>query len=153
YLHLIDGLCHEVNRWPVVEMIDRDDEGLLPRVNLSVKLSSLYSQFDPVDPEGTTRVVLERLRPILRAARANHAFVNVDMEQYAFKDLTLRIFCEIFEDDEFRDWPDVGIAIQAYLKSCRNDLEQLARWAERRGTPIWVRLVKGAYWDYETVLA
>ena len=26
-------------------------------------------------------------------------------------------------------------------------------WAERRGTPVWVRLVKGAYWDYETVMA
>ncbi len=26
-------------------------------------------------------------------------------------------------------------------------------WARRRGTPVWVRLVKGAYWDYETVHA
>ena len=38
------------------------------------------------------------------------------MEQYAFKDLTLRIFREILDEAEFRDWPDVGIAIQAYLR-------------------------------------
>jgi RHH-type proline utilization regulon transcriptional repressor/proline dehydrogenase/delta 1-pyrroline-5-carboxylate dehydrogenase len=75
------------------------------------------------------------------------------MEQYAYKDLTLRIFRSILDEEEFRDWADVGIALQAYLKECHGDLEELARWAERRGTPVWVRLVKGAYWDYETVVA
>ena len=42
----------------------------IPRVNVSVKLSSLYSQFDPIDPDGTSRAVRERLRPILRLAQA-----------------------------------------------------------------------------------
>ena len=37
------------------------------------------------------------------------------MEQYAFKDATLHIFREILTEPEFRDWPHVGIAIQAYL--------------------------------------
>jgi RHH-type proline utilization regulon transcriptional repressor/proline dehydrogenase/delta 1-pyrroline-5-carboxylate dehydrogenase len=153
YLHLVEGLSRAVNRWPAVDLIDRDDLGSLPRVNVSVKLSSLYSQFDPIDPAGTSRVVRERLRPILHAARQHHAFVNVDMEQYAYKDATLRIFREVLDEAEFRDWPDVGIAIQAYLRDTAADLEQLARWAERRGTPVWVRLVKGAYWDYETIVA
>ena len=76
------------------------------------------------------------------------------MEQYAFKDVTLRIFHEILEEPEFRDWPDVGIAIQAYLRDTETDLRELARLGRRRrGTPVWVRLVKGAYWDYETVIA
>src|SRR5205807_1545458 len=121
--------------------------------NLSVKLSSLYSQFDPIDPDGTGRVVRARLRPILRLARDNRCFVNIDMEQYASKDLTLRIFREMLDEDEFRDWPDVGIALQAYLRDSEDDLRALGEWARRRGTPVWVRLVKGAYWDYETVIA
>src|SRR5258708_38476426 len=54
---------------------------------------------------------------------------------------------------EFRDWPDVGIVIQAYLRDSAGDLAALAEWAKRRGTPVWVRLVKGAYWDYETIMA
>ncbi|MEX0978422.1 MAG: bifunctional proline dehydrogenase/L-glutamate gamma-semialdehyde dehydrogenase, partial [Pirellulales bacterium] len=33
------------------------------------------------------------------------------------------------------------------------DLHALCGWAAARGTPVWVRLVKGAYWDYETVFA
>jgi RHH-type transcriptional regulator, proline utilization regulon repressor / proline dehydrogenase / delta 1-pyrroline-5-carboxylate dehydrogenase len=122
-------------------------------VNVSVKLSSLFSQFDPIDPEGTCDAVLNRLRPILQAARANGVFVNLDMEQFAFKDLTIRIFKTVLMEPEFRDWGDVGIAIQAYLRASLEDLRDLAEWAEKRGTPAWIRLVKGAYWDFETIVA
>jgi RHH-type proline utilization regulon transcriptional repressor/proline dehydrogenase/delta 1-pyrroline-5-carboxylate dehydrogenase len=153
YLHLIDGLSRHVNAWSSIDLIDSDSRGPLPRVNVSVKLSSLYSQFDPIDPKGTSEAVRSRLRPILRRAQETGSFVNFDMEQYVYKDTTLRIFREILEEDEFRTWKDVGIAIQAYLKECLRDLEQLRVWSERRGTPVWVRLVKGAYWDYETVIA
>src|SRR5437763_953153 len=82
--------------------------------------------------------VSRRLRPILRLARRHGAFVNFDMEQYSSKDITLRIFQEVLTEDEFRDWRDVGIAIQAYLRDTEDDLKALLRWAERRGTQVWV---------------
>jgi len=154
YLDLLEGLTREVNHWPEEPSIDRDDRGPIPRVNVSVKLSALYSQFDPIDPEGTCRRVGERLRPILALAKRTGAFVNFDMEQYSFKDTTLHIFRRILGEPEFRDWPHVGIAIQAYLKDSEADLTQLLDWAKNhRRCPVWVRLVKGAYWDYETVIA
>lgn len=153
YLELIHGLAAHVNAWKPIDLIDRDARGALPRVNVSVKLSSLYSQFDPLDAVGTARAVLGRLRPILRAARQERAFVNFDMEQYAFKETTLDIFKAVLTEDEFHDWPDVGIAIQSYLRECAGDLEALAAWSAQRGTPVWVRLIKGAYWDFETVNA
>src|SRR5581483_5627982 len=82
------------------------------------------------------------------------AFVNFDMEQYSYKDVTLRIFRDILTEPEFRDWPHVGIAIQAYLRDTEDDLKHLLEWAKNtRRCPVWVRLVKGAYWDYETVIA
>ncbi len=59
----------------------------------------------------------------------------------------------MLSEPEFRDWPDVGIVAQAYLPETEADLRGLHEWVERRGTPITVRLVKGAYWDYEVVLA
>jgi RHH-type transcriptional regulator, proline utilization regulon repressor / proline dehydrogenase / delta 1-pyrroline-5-carboxylate dehydrogenase len=153
YLDLVNGLSPRINRWPEIPLLDRDDRGPIPRVNVSVKLSALFSQFDPIDPEGTTRSVCNRLRPILQAAKKHNAFVNFDMEQYSFKDTTLHIFRSILEEPEFRDWPDVGIAIQAYLKDTEQDLHHLMEWAKRRGTSVWIRLVKGAYWDYETIVA
>ncbi len=50
-------------------------------------------------------------------------------------------------EDEFRELADVGIVIQCYLRDAENDVLALRDWARRRGTPVWVRLVKGAYWD------
>ncbi len=125
----------------------------VPRINLSLKLSALYSQFDPVDPEGTSEAVKSRLRPILRAAKEAGAFIHVDMEQYAYKDLTLRIVKEVLQEPEFADFEDAGLVIQTYLKDAERDLADLAAWAGRRRRRITVRLVKGAYWDYERVIA
>jgi RHH-type proline utilization regulon transcriptional repressor/proline dehydrogenase/delta 1-pyrroline-5-carboxylate dehydrogenase len=153
YLNLIEQLGPTVNSWPEIPQIDRDDRGPLPRVNVSIKLSALDSQFDPIDTEGSLERVAARLRPILRAAREQKAFVHVDMESYRIKDLTLHVFQNVLLEDEFRDFADVGIVIQCYLKDSADDLVRLRDWAARRGTPVWIRLVKGAYWDYETVHA
>jgi RHH-type transcriptional regulator, proline utilization regulon repressor / proline dehydrogenase / delta 1-pyrroline-5-carboxylate dehydrogenase len=153
YLDLIEQLGPTVNEWTEIPQIDRDEHGPLPRVNVSIKLSSLDSQFDPIDPEGSFDRVAARLRPILRAAQKQQAFVNVDMESYRIKDLTLQVFQRILCENEFRNLADVGIVLQCYLKDTQTDLLALRDWAARRGTPVWVRLVKGAYWDYETVHA
>ena len=153
YLDLLHGIAPTVNGWPEVPQIDRALLAEIPRVNLSIKLSALDSQFDAIDPEGTTRRVGKKLRELLRAAQANRAHLHVDMESYRTKDLTLAIFRQVLLEDEFRRTADVGIVIQCYLKDSAADLVRLRDWAARRGTPVWVRLVKGAYWDYETVHA
>jgi RHH-type proline utilization regulon transcriptional repressor/proline dehydrogenase/delta 1-pyrroline-5-carboxylate dehydrogenase len=153
YVDLVAGIAPIVNAWPEVPQVDRAAGQELPRVNVSVKLSALDSQFDPIDPEGSARRAGARLRALLRVAREQRAFVNVDMESYKVKNLTLAIFRQILSEEEFRHTADVGIVIQCYLKDSASDLRQLAEWARQRGTPVWVRLVKGAYWDYETVFA
>ncbi len=94
-----------------------------------------------------------RLRPILRTARELGAYIHVDMEQYAYRALSYELFCRVLEEPEFRDWPDVGIVVQAYHADAENELRMLRDWAHRRGTPITIRLVKGAYWDYEVATA
>lgn len=153
YIDLIENIAPQANRWPEVPQVDRGQYMKLPRVNVSVKLSALDSQFDPIDPVGTTRRVSERLRRLLRVARGNEAYVHIDMESYHTKDLTLAIFKQVFMEDEFRATSDVGIVIQCYLRDAVADLIGLRDWARERGKPVWVRLVKGAYWDYETVHA
>ena len=152
-LDLLRGLAGPLAAEPEIPQIDRDDRGPIPRANLSLKLTSLTARFDALHAEATADRVAARLRPILRTARELGAYVHVDMEQYAHKDLTYAIFRSVLTEPEFRDWPDVGIVAQAYLPETEADLAALADWAERRGTPVTVRLVKGAYWDYEVVLA
>ncbi|HEY3968217.1 MAG TPA: proline dehydrogenase family protein, partial [Planctomycetaceae bacterium] len=146
YLKLMSGLTAVVNEWPEHFQIDCDHMGPIPRVNLSLKLSALFSQFNPIDPRGTGDRVKARLRPLLTAAHECGAYIHIDMEHYAFKDLTLEIFKDVLMEKEFRDYADVGIVIQAYLPDAERDLHDLLAWVKKRGTSIWVRLVKGAYW-------
>ena len=65
----------------------------------------------------------------------------------------MAIFRQIAMEDEFRDWPWCGIVVQCYLRESHRDLAALGDWARQRGTPVWVRLVNGAYWDQETIQA
>ncbi len=153
YLDLITELPRSARAWPHVALTDEADGQPIPRVNVSVKLSSLFSQFDAIDPVGTKEPCKDRLRPLLRAGMAGGAHIHVDMEHYAFKDLTLEICREVFDEPEFRDYPHFGVVLQAYLKDGERDARDMIAWTQRRGTPIWIRLVKGAYWDTETVLS
>ncbi|HVU24224.1 MAG TPA: proline dehydrogenase family protein [Opitutus sp.] len=125
----------------------------LPRLNLSVKISALTPDVHPADPENSIVALKERFRPILRRAATAGALINFDMESYKLKDLTLALFKSILEEPEFAQKPAIGIAVQAYLRDCERDLCDLVAWARQHRHPISVRLVKGAYWDYETILA
>src|SRR6266480_1220218 len=67
--------------------------------------------------------------------------------------VTLELFKSVFTEEEFKDWPHAGIVIQAYLRDSEADLRDLIEWGRARGTRFAVRLVKGAYWDYETMIS
>ena len=153
YLDMIADLKPISDRWDSVEQLETTPYGVLPKVNVSVKLSSLYARFDPMAADATARAVKERLYPILKLAKTNGFFVNFDMEQHDYCTITQRIFEEIFTEPEFANWEHVGVVSQAYLKRSLSDLETLRDWAKKRGFPVHVRLVKGAYWDYETIIA
>jgi RHH-type proline utilization regulon transcriptional repressor/proline dehydrogenase/delta 1-pyrroline-5-carboxylate dehydrogenase len=152
-LAMIDELTGPLATAPEVPQIDRDQHGPIPRVNLSLKLSSLTAHFEPIHAEASIDRAAGRLRPILRAARDRGAYVHVDMEQYAYRALTYELFRRVLAEPEFRDWPDVGIVVQAYHPEAESELRMLAEWTEARGAPITIRLVKGAYWDYEVLSA
>jgi RHH-type transcriptional regulator, proline utilization regulon repressor / proline dehydrogenase / delta 1-pyrroline-5-carboxylate dehydrogenase len=147
YLDLLEGLARETKNW--TDPLGKNSE-LFPVVNLSVKISALYSQINPADPADAVAHLTPKLRPLLRRARELGAFINFDMESYAHKNTTLELFKTVFTEEEFKDWPHAGIVAQAYLRDSEADLRDLIEWSRARGTRFAVRLVKGAYWDYET---
>ena len=145
YLELIDSLT--ARRWSVL------GGETSPPVNISLKLSALQPHLEPADPEGSAMALKLRLRPILDLAKARGAFVNLDMEQYALKDLALKVFRELCLEPAYRDWPHLGIVLQAYLRDSEADARVLLAALAARPAPLTIRLVKGAYWDYETMIA
>ncbi len=153
YLDLMDLLSKELARWKHPCAGNAAPKGPLQPLNLSVKISALYSQIHPTDPVTAIEKIAARLHPILVRAKEIGAFVNFDMESYALKNLSLELFQRVFSEAEFVKEPACGLALQAYLKDCEADLYALISWARKQQRPIAVRLVKGAYWDYETIVA
>ena len=153
YLQMLESLSEPVTNWTHNALLDTSHGETSPRLNLSIKLSSLYSQISSAAEQDSIDAIKQRLLPILYSARKHRAFITIDMEQYDLKHIVLGCFRQIIMHEDFIDWPHIGIAMQAYLKDTYDDIEQLVSLSQQRGTPFTVRLVRGAYWDYETVIA
>lgn len=149
YLDLVNNLPGSVSAWKANPRLETDHLGPIARTNVSIKVSSLSARVDPIDTEGSIRELMGKIVPILEAAKAKGVLVNFDMEQYALKDLTLELFMRCCEKVDF----EAGLAMQAYLKSGEDDARRIAEWAKRTGRVVTVRLVKGAYWDYQVIHA
>ncbi len=150
-LEALTLLGREASLWPPLPLLQRDHLGPIPRVQLSIKISALSPHLDPIDPEGSYRSVVSRLGPILDLAMRLPASLIFDMEQAETKTLLVDIFTRLFGESSYKDYPYAGLALQAYHRETSEDIERLLAWAHRRGTPITIRLVKGAYWDSDTV--
>lgn len=153
YVELVSWLAKDAEKWDEVPQIDRDHEGALPKVNVSVKMTALYSQIKDLAWEESKKILKDRMRPVFRLGMEKGVFINLDMEQYSVKHLTLEVFTELINEPEFRNYKYFGVVIQAYLRDSFEDVKALTDFAQKRGTPFWIRLVKGAYWDYETIEA
>jgi RHH-type proline utilization regulon transcriptional repressor/proline dehydrogenase/delta 1-pyrroline-5-carboxylate dehydrogenase len=144
-------LAREAALWPSLPLLERDHLGPIPRVQLSIKISALSPHLDPIDPEGSYCSVAARLRPILDLAMRLPASLIFDMEQADTKSLLVEIFTRLFAEPSYKDYPYAGLALQAYHRETARDIEGLLTWVRRRGAPITIRLVKGAYWDSDTI--
>jgi RHH-type proline utilization regulon transcriptional repressor/proline dehydrogenase/delta 1-pyrroline-5-carboxylate dehydrogenase len=153
YLHLMDELSSEAAKWNEDPIMDRDHQGSIPKVNVSVKLTALDPQVNDRAWDLTKQRLKDRLRPLFAKAMEKNLFLDLDMEHYGVKHLTLEVFQEILMEPNFRTYPYFGCVIQAYLKDSFQDVQSMIQFAKVRGTPLTVRLVKGAYWDSETIEA
>jgi RHH-type transcriptional regulator, proline utilization regulon repressor / proline dehydrogenase / delta 1-pyrroline-5-carboxylate dehydrogenase len=152
YLELLDKLKEEQPSWKSLGVNGTDanqDWGHAPKINIAVKPTALYCQANPQDFEGSVVAILKRMRRICAKVVEVGGFLCIDMESYRFKEITLEVFRRL--KMEYRDYPYLGIVLQAYLKDTDKDLDDMLAWARQQQVTISIRLVKGAYWDYETI--
>jgi proline dehydrogenase len=157
------GRCAEALRtvheasigWPERPQLERDSLGVLPRANLSVKVSALTPLLRPEAPDLGKRDAAGRLRELMGLARELGAHLHVDMESLDTREAVLDLVLELLSEHEFAEGPSAGVVVQAYLRDSPETLERLLEWSQvhRRLQPLVVRLVKGAYWDHEVVEA
>jgi RHH-type proline utilization regulon transcriptional repressor/proline dehydrogenase/delta 1-pyrroline-5-carboxylate dehydrogenase len=142
-------------RLPPRPRLEADSCGVLPRANLSVKVSALTPLLRAQAPGRGRRDAAERLRPLLRRAHALGAHLHIDMESVDSLDAVLDLVLDVLSEAEFAAGPSAGMVLQAYLRDSGDTLERVLAWSGEhdRASPLTVRVVKGAYWDHEIVEA
>ncbi|MCA9506903.1 MAG: proline dehydrogenase family protein [Myxococcales bacterium] len=121
--------------------------------NISIKVSALCPNLKEEAPHFFVEQLKSKVIPLLKLAHSNNVFINFDVESYQSHEIISLLFHQIALEDEFSCWPHLGIVVQAYLKNSKRHLSELIDIAKQRKTPFSIRLVKGAYWDYEVVKA
>jgi RHH-type transcriptional regulator, proline utilization regulon repressor / proline dehydrogenase / delta 1-pyrroline-5-carboxylate dehydrogenase len=152
FSRLVESLGAAAAAWPPDELLESDNLGPIPRASVSIKISALASSYTPLEGDEAIERAAHRLLPILRRASQLGVSAWFDMEHYEEKDLTHRLFRRVLSVPGLEAL-HAGIVIQAYLRDAMEDLETLADWARGRSVVPSVRLVKGAYWDTETLHA
>ncbi len=120
---------------------------------VSVKISTIFSQINPLAYDWSLEQISLKLKRIYTAAMKNNfKFINLDMEEYRDINLTIDVFMKTLSMSEFKNL-SAGIVLQAYIPEAMTHLQKLYVWAKERvdngGAPIKVRLVKGANQEME----
>jgi len=146
-------LAAAARQWPANPVLERDSSGEIPRVNLSVKVSAMTPHVRGDAPELGIADAAGRLRGLLRTAKEVGAHLHIDMESMDTREMITDLVMSVLAEPEFRDGPSAGIVLQAYLRDADEQLDRLLAWIEATGRslPFTIRLVKGAYWEHETV--
>ena len=110
------------------------------RGNLSIKLTSLGLAIDP-------DVCEKNVREILVTARENgNLFVRMDMENSPYTTKTIDLYRALR-----REFTNVGIVLQAYLRRTKNDVDILLAEGAANTWKTNVRLCKGIYREAEEI--
>ena len=112
---------------------------------VSIKLSALHPRFEALQEKRVLDELGHTLLDLAREAAARGLHFAIDAEEAERLELSLLLFERLARAPDLASWDGLGIAVQAYSKRAPAVID----WLESLGRPIMVRLVKGAYWDFE----
>src|ERR1700721_87653 len=117
--------------------------------SISIKLSALEPRYSLLQHERVMQRLVPLGRALARRAAALGIQLTIDAEEADRLDLSLDVIEALAEDSATRQWPGLGLAVQAYGKRALDVIDWVAAIAHTYGRRMTVRLVKGAYWDTE----
>ncbi len=133
--------------------------GVAGSPGISVKLSALHPQYTFFHAAEARAAMVPMIKALAIRARDADIHFTIDAEEAERLELSMDIIEELVADDDlFRRpdgsrWEGFGLAIQAYQKRGLWVCDWAGKLARRHGRRLFVRLVKGAYWDSEVKLA
>ncbi len=145
--------------WDAIERLAKEPGDVHTGPGISVKLSALYPKYDFYHAEAARKAIVPIVKELAIKAREANIHFTIDAEEAERLELSLDIFEDLMKDDELFDdgteegWTGFGLAIQAYQKRGVPLCKWVAKLARRNERKLFVRLVKGAYWDAEIKLS
>ncbi|MGE3928897.1 MAG: L-glutamate gamma-semialdehyde dehydrogenase [Hyphomonadaceae bacterium] len=126
-----------------------EGKGPIASNGISVKMSALHPRYEARQSERVFAELYPRVLRLADLAKRYDIGMTLDAEEADRLVISLQIFERLAHEPSLAGWSGLGLAVQAYQKRTRALIERLVALSRRRGTPIQVRLVKGAYWDGE----
>jgi RHH-type proline utilization regulon transcriptional repressor/proline dehydrogenase/delta 1-pyrroline-5-carboxylate dehydrogenase len=117
--------------------------------SISIKLSALESRYSLLQHERVMQRLGWQVAELARRAARLGIQLTIDAEEADRLDLSLDVIEVLAKDPATRQWPGLGLAVQAYGKRALDVIDWVAATAGTYGRRMTVRLVKGAYWDSE----
>jgi len=117
--------------------------------SISVKLSALHPRYETSHAALCVPALIERVRLLAHKAAKCGIGLTIDAEETDRLDMSLDIIEAIARDPALSGWDGLGMAVQAYGKRARPVISWADALGAATGRKIFVRLVKGAYWDTE----
>jgi RHH-type transcriptional regulator, proline utilization regulon repressor / proline dehydrogenase / delta 1-pyrroline-5-carboxylate dehydrogenase len=117
--------------------------------SISIKLSALEPHYSLLQHDRVIARLVPQVIKLARRAAALGVQLTIDAEEADRLDLSLDIIEALAADVGTREWPGLGLAVQAYSKRALDVIDWVAATARLHGRRMTVRLVKGAYWDSE----
>jgi RHH-type proline utilization regulon transcriptional repressor/proline dehydrogenase/delta 1-pyrroline-5-carboxylate dehydrogenase len=117
--------------------------------SISIKLSALEPRYSPLQHARVLARLVPQVLNLARRAAALGIQLTIDAEEADRLDLSLDVIDALAGDTTTRDWPGLGLAVQAYSKRALDVIDWVAGTGRLHGRRMTVRLVKGAYWDSE----
>ncbi|WP_433928073.1 bifunctional proline dehydrogenase/L-glutamate gamma-semialdehyde dehydrogenase PutA [Candidatus Carsonella ruddii] len=116
---------------------------------ISIKLSALNPKYSFYNRKRVFRDLIPILKILIIDIKKANSSLTIDAEECDRMELSLFLFNFMFYTNYCLYWNNFGLVIQAYSKRALPTLYWLNKISYDRQTKIPVRLVKGAYWDYE----
>jgi RHH-type proline utilization regulon transcriptional repressor/proline dehydrogenase/delta 1-pyrroline-5-carboxylate dehydrogenase len=115
---------------------------------VSIKISALCPSYEMRKYEDIKLNLVPKLISLTELGMSKDVEITIDAEEQDRLGISLEIIKIMAESKKIKDWPGFGIALQAYGKRSLNAIGWVKDLINNRAS-MHLRLVKGAYWDYE----
>ena len=115
---------------------------------VSIKISALCPSYEMRKYEDIKLTLIPKLISLTELGISKNVEITIDAEEQDRLSISLEIIKIMAKSQKIKDWPGFGMALQAYGKRSMDSINWLEKVLKTRSS-MHLRLVKGAYWDYE----